>query len=233
MLHLLKGASRLAVVMLLVGVSSAFGAMYSFDLSSATRTVNGTFIVVGTPLDGGDPVAVQLSSLVTPANVAGQVVRDTDGAGVTADGQGGGSSPDDNIEGGASAEALIITPVNTDGSPLAPFTATVQSVTFTNTESGGGGDDAAIFLDDATASGGAAFDIPIAPPNGTFTWSPAAGSATFTSNISFRNSDGNDDFKVSEIVLDINVGEVPEPSTWTLFGLGIAGLAWMRRRKAA
>jgi len=43
--------------------------------------------------------------------------------------------------------------------------------------------------------------------------------------------DGDDDFEVSQIVLDVTVGEVPEPSTWTLFGLGIAGLAWMRRRK--
>ena len=233
MLHLVRGAGRLAAIMLVIGVSSAFGAMYSFDLTAGSRTVETNFIVIGAPLDGGDPVAVNLTSLVTPSNIAGNIVRDTDGAGVTADGQGGGSSPLDNIEGGASAEALVITPVNTDGSALGPFTATVTSVTFTNTELGGGGDDASIFLDNTTDPQIPDFDIQIGSAGGTFLWTPAAGSATFTTNIAFRNSDGNDDFKISEIVLDINVGEIPEPSTWTLFGLGIAGLAWFRKRKAA
>ena len=218
MLQALKGATRLAVFMLVAGVTSAFGAMYTFDLTSGTRTVQGTF-VIGANEDSS--VQIQLSSLVTPANIAGNVVMDTDGTGVTADGQGGGSSPLDDIEGGASAEALIITPIT--GSAFA-----VESVTFTNTESG---DDAFIYLDDPTAAGAEDFDIDIDSSN-PFVWNAPA-STTFNSTISFRNSDGNDDFKIGEIVLDITVGEVPEPSTWTLFGIGIAGLAWLRRRKRA
>ena len=217
MKQLLKGAGQLAAMLLIMGASSAFGAMYTFDLTTATRQVNGTF-VIGANEDSS--VQIQLTALVTPANIAGSVVLDTDGAGVTADGQGGGSVPEDQITGGANAEALIITPLT--GTAFA-----IQSVTFTNTESG---DDAFIYLDDPTQLNTAAFDIDIGTTGSTFNW-VAPPNTTFTTNVTFRNTQGNDDFKVSEIVLDITVGEVPEPSTWTLFGIGIAGLAWFRRRK--
>lgn len=217
MKQMLKGAGRLAAMLLVMGASAAFGAMYTFDLTTATRQVNGSF-TVGANEDSG--VQIQLTALVTAANVAGQVVLNSDGAGVTASSQGGSGGPGDQIKGGPNGEALIITPLT--GTAFA-----IQSVTFTNTENT---DDASIYLDDPTALNAAAFNIDIGTTGSTFNW-VAPGSTTFTTNVAFRSPRENDDFKVSEIVLDITVGEVPEPSTWTLFGIGIAGLAWLRRRK--
>jgi hypothetical protein len=219
MLHVVKGATRLAAAMLVMGVSSAFGALYTFDLTSATRvvsTVGGGFIV-GSVEDAA--VTITLTALAGSQSTASIVVRNTEGAGVD-DGQGGGSVGEDNVEGGAGAETLVITP-NATG----PFT--LSAVTFTNTETTGGGDDATIFLDQYATEFA---DIPIGDASGTFTYN--APSNTFTTFVAFENSDGNDDFEISQIVLDIETAAVPEPSTWTLLGLGAGALAWFRRRRA-
>ncbi len=227
MLQAFKSATRLAAMLLVIGVSSAFGALYTFDLTNPTRiatTTGGSFIISSNE----DPlVQVELTALATSQNSPSIAVLTPLGAGVD-DGQGGGNTGEDDIEGGARAETLVITPINLGG----PFTAVVDSVTFTNTEATQGGDEAAIFLDQLSNTPDHIQDIS-AP--GTFLWDPQANGDpdTFTSFIAFDNSDGNDDYRVSQIVLDITVGEIPEPSTWTLFGLGVAGLAYLRRRKKA
>lgn len=212
MVQLLTGAGRFAALMLVVGVSSAFGALYTFDLTSATRltsTPGGGLVITS----GEDPgVTVTLTALA--GGSPSIVVINSAGSGVSANGS-------DDIQTTGGGETLIISPL-LGGSP---FTADVQSVTFSNVDSAVDGDDATVFLD-GVSSGDIAIDV----STPTYTWNAPA-STTFTSNISFAGVDGNDDFEVSQIVLDITVGEVPEPSTWTLFGLGIAGLAWMRRRK--
>lgn len=211
---LLQGLARLGALMLAFGVSSAFGALYTFDLTSATRvetTVGGGFVISS---DEDPLVTIELTALMDSQSSASAVVRTISGAGVNS--LGGG---DNNIGGGPGAETLMIAPTATG-----PFS--LSSVTFTLTETTGGGDDATIFLDQFASEFA---DIPIGDASGTFTYNSP--SNTFTTFVAFENSDDNDNFAVSQIVLDITVGEVPEPSTWTLFGLGVAGLAWMRRSK--
>lgn len=221
MVQVIRAASRLAAVMLLVGASSAFGALYTFDLTSATRitsTVGGGLVITS---NEDSNVTVVLTALATSQSSPSIVVVNSAGAGVD-DGQGGGSVGEDDIEGGAGAETLIISPY-LGGSP---FTATVESVTFSNVETTGGGDDATIFLDSVET-----FDIAIGDGSGSFTWNAPA-NTTFSTSISFENSDGNDDFEVSQIALDIASSSVPEPATWTLLGFGVAALVWVRRRRS-
>ena len=227
MLQVFKGASRLAALLFVVGASTAFADLYTFDITGDARTGIGGSILISSNEDVN--VQIELTALATSQNNPSIVVLTPIGAGVD-DGQGGGNAGEDDIEGGARAETLVITPILPGG---APFTAVVDSVTFTNTEAANGGDEAAIFLDQISNTPDHIQNISDA--SGTFLWDPQANGDpdTFTTFIAFDNSDGNDDYRVRQIVLDITVGEIPEPSTWTLFGLGIAGLAYMRRRKKA
>ena len=151
-------------------------------------------------------VQIQLSAL------AGTVQITSAGAGVL-------SGPTDNldIEGG---DRLILTPVGFFG----PFT--LVSVVFGNVDTGSGnsGDQAITYLDGVA---GSAFTLPATP-------GAHAPNSPFNATVGFQNSDGNDDFRVQTIVIrgDVNgPASVPEPSTWTLIGTGVAGLAWLRRRK--
>lgn len=48
-----------------------------------------------------------------------------------------------------------------------------------------------------------------------------------------QDSDVNWHFQVDNIVVDTNVGELPEPFSLTLMGIGIAGLAAARRKRPA
>jgi len=38
---------------------------------------------------------------------------------------------------------------------------------------------------------------------------------------------------MDNVVVSFGSSEVPEPGTIAIFGLGLAGLCWMRRRRAA
>ena len=219
MVRMIQAATRLAALALMVGASTAFGALYTFNLTASPRitSTTGGGIIVSSVEDAN--VTVTLTALASGSpSIA---VLNPTGAGVD-DGNGGGSVGEDNIEGGAGAETLVITPSGTS-----PFT--LVSVTFTNTETSGGGDDAAIFLDQLASEN---FDIPIGHASGTSTFNAPA-NTTFTTFVAFENTDGNDDFLVSQIVLDIDTAAVPEPTTWTLLGAGIAALALIRRKRAS
>ena len=106
---------------------------------------------------------------------------------------------------------MILTPQFTG-----PFTLT--SVTFGNVDTGSGnsGDDWIDYLDGISAG---TFTL----PNSGVSIGGASvpGSDTFSTSIAFAGSDGNDNFRVTQIVIDGIAGEVPEPTTWTLFGAGI------------
>ena len=207
MLQLVQGAAKLAVGMLVLSVSSAFGALYTFNLTNATLT-SGTTLTISSVED----VNVQ----ITLSTLAGQVGMDANGAGVIAT---AGNSTD--IQQG---ERLIITP-----GFVGPFT--LSSVTFGNVDTGGGnsGDQSIVYLD-GTDSG-----TFVLPNSGVAVGGAGVpGNDTFTTTIAFGASDGNDDFRVTQIVLDgIGTTSVPEPSTWTLFGVGVAALAWFRRKRAS
>ncbi|MCB9383861.1 MAG: PEP-CTERM sorting domain-containing protein, partial [Bryobacterales bacterium] len=226
MSYWVKSAARLASLLLVVGVSSAFGALYTFNLTSNTRIAStvGGGLVVASVEDAA--ITIQLTALAGPSNSGSVAVITSTGAGVD-DGNGGGAVGEDDIEGGAGAEALVLTPLL---SSPAPFS--IVSVTFTNTETG---DDARIYLDHTAndnctiANNCTAIDIDSSNP---YQWVPTVNSQQFSTNITFRNDDGNDDYRVSQIVLDITPAAVPEPSTWTLFGLGAAALAFFRRKRS-
>jgi PEP-CTERM motif len=47
--------------------------------------------------------------------------------------------------------------------------------------------------------------------------------------LTFKGQDTADE---TALIDNVNVGQVPEPATLTLFGAGLAGLGWIRRRKA-
>ena len=219
MLRLILGTTRLAVCLLALSATSAFGALYTFNLTADPRitSTSGGGIVVASVEDAN--VTVTLTALA--AGSPSIVVMNPTGSGVD-NGVGGGPDGEDDLEGGAGAETLVITPSGTG-----PFT--LVSATFTNTETGGGGDDAAIFLDQLAADD---FDIAIGDASGTSTYNAPA-NTTFTTFVAFENTDGNDDFLVSQLVLDIDTAAVPEPTTWTLFGAGIVGLALLRRKRAS
>lgn len=59
---------------------------------------------------------------------------------------------------------------------------------------------------------------------------PVAGSAT--SDPFGCGSFNCTQFVVDNIVVNAPIPAVPEPATWAMMGLGLAGLGWMRRRKA-
>lgn len=232
MRRILWAAARLAICLTALGATSAFAASYTFNLTNLTRTTSG----LGLPLFVGsneDPlVQIQLTALATSSNTGSVVVITPEGTGVD-NGQGGGNLGLDDIEGGAGAEALIITPLIGTG----PFT--IESITFTRTETLNGGDQARVYLDNTAivncTAGNNCTNVEIGSglvqDGGTFNWVPTANSQQFNTNITFRNDDGNDDYRLSQIVLDINTAAVPEPSTWTLFGVGVAALAWFRRKR--
>ena len=155
-----------------------------------------------------DPtVQLQLSALL------GTVQITSAGAGVL-------STPTDvlDIEGG---DRLIFTPVGLFG-PV-----TLVSAVFGNVDTGSGnsGDQAIAFLDGV---GGSAFNLPVSPTSYSV-------NGAFNATAAFQNSDGNDDFRVQSIVIRGDATAppptVPEPSTWTLLGAGVAAAAWLRRRK--
>ena len=176
---------------------------YTFNLT--TPAGPGATLLVSSFEDAA--VQIQLSALV------GTVQIDTDGAGVIS---GVGDVLD--IEGG---DRLIITPQGFVG----PFT--FVSAIFGNVDTGGGnsGDEAIPYLDGVA---GSTITLPAA-------FGVHAANLAFNSTVAFQNSDGNDDFRVRQIIIRGEAERtnpvVPEPSTWTLLGVGIAGLAWLRRRK--
>jgi hypothetical protein len=164
----------------------------------------GSTLLVGSLEDVN--VQIQLSAL------AGTVQITAPGAGVL-------SSPTDNldIEGG---DRLILTPVGFFG----PFT--FVSAVFGNVDTGPGnsGDQAIPYFDGVA---GSVFILPVAP-------TAYVANAPFNSTLGFQNSDGNDNFRVQSIIIRGDASRlsgVPEPSTWTLLGAGVAGLACLRRRK--
>ncbi|MEZ5360957.1 MAG: PEP-CTERM sorting domain-containing protein [Bryobacterales bacterium] len=174
-------------------------------------------------------VTIQLTALATPQNNGSIVVLTPDGAGVD-DGNGGGANGEDDIDGGAGAEGLVLTPLVSSPSPFS-----IVSITFNNTDATQGGDASRVYLDHTAvdnctlANDCTTVDIDSSNP---YQWVPTVNSQQFSTNVTFRNDDGNDDYRVSQIVLDITPAAVPEPSTWTLFGLGAAALAFLRRKRS-
>jgi hypothetical protein len=127
-------------------------------------------------------------------------------------------------------ERLVITPL---GGFTGPFT--LVSVQFGNINTGGGqsGDQVVIYHDGV--SQGSFTPTPAGSPS-FLAASVPGGASPWNNTIAFGADDGNDAFRVRQIVIDgtFNRGDpvIPEPTTWTLFGLGLGAAVWLRRRRA-
>jgi hypothetical protein len=191
-------------VSLIVAVTAASAAPinYTFDLSSPGGPA--TTLLVSAIEDPN--VQIELSAL------SGTVQIDASGAGVLS---GMGDSLD--IEGG---DRLIITPLA--GTFVGPYT--FVSATFGNVDTGPGnsGDEGVPVLDGVAGSD---VTLPAAPA----TYAP---SSVFNTSVAFENNDGNDDFRLLQVVIngDAAATAVPEPSTVSLLGLSLLGLAFLGRR---
>jgi hypothetical protein len=202
---------RLPIIAFLLGAALSARAApidYTFDLTALAGPA-GTLLISA---NEDSNVQIQLSALT------GNVQIDAAGAGVLS------STGDElDIEGG---DRLIITPI--PGSFIGPYT--LISVQFGNVDTGPGnsGDQAVPYVDGVAGS-----PFNLAPFPGAY--SP---NAAFNTNVAFENSDGNDDFRISQIIINgaAAASAIPEPSAWTLLGLGVVGLAvirWASRKSSA
>jgi hypothetical protein len=194
---------RLPILGYLLFAASAWAVPinYTFDLTAPA----GPAATLTVAANEDSNVQIQLSTLT------GNVQTTALGAGVLS------STGDEiDIEGG---DKLIITPL--PGTFVGPYV--LVSALFGNVDTGPGnsGDQAVPYVDGAA---GSSFDVPVSP-------TAYAPNAAFNTSVAFQNSDGNDDFRVSQIVINGSAASaVPEPSAWTLLGLGVAGIALIRWR---